>query len=312
MSDDKDKEPRDADDAADAAADADNADEGGSDAEERMDLPKWNRARVKRKAPKGEERDAFQTSVRRAGQGAKRRAPLLLGLVVLVGAGLGGAIWWSSASAEKTGKATELLASAAMWEARGIVVEEPDPERKGKDPRPVATSELEIDSKVDKALADLAAQHPDSAALRLAPLIEAGRAMRAADFEAAEAAYRKLLDDADVERIHFLAREGVVLALEAQGKLDDALTEVEPLLAGEPREFYRDQALWHKGRLLEANGDADGALAAFRQYLEEFPPAEQPTAAMLEVMDRMKVLDPAFVPPQLPLPPGLPGNLPLQ
>jgi hypothetical protein len=59
---------------------------------DRMDLPKWNRARVKRKQVAGQEEDAFQAGVRKAGQSAVRRAPLVLGLIVLVSAGIAGVV----------------------------------------------------------------------------------------------------------------------------------------------------------------------------------------------------------------------------
>jgi len=103
-----------------------------------------------------------------------------------------------------------------------------------------------------------------------------------------------------------------VLAIEAQGRHDDALTELEPLLAGDERGFFRDQALWHKGRLLEGKGDNDGALAVYREYVEAFPLAEA-SFARDKVVARLTELDSEFVPPPSPQGGSIPGmpNIPM-
>jgi hypothetical protein len=66
---------------------------------ERMDLPKWNRARVKRAPAKTEgaagETDAFQQGVREAGRAAVRRVPLVVLGVLGLAAAIGGVIWFS-------------------------------------------------------------------------------------------------------------------------------------------------------------------------------------------------------------------------
>lgn len=297
--------------AADAVAAA-KAESEQDEAVDRMDLPKWNRSKVKRKAPKGEERDAFQEGVRQAGKGAVRRAPLLIGGLVVAAGALALGIYLSGRSAEETADHTKLLATAAAYEARGLVTE-PEEGRVRPTPTPTAATEEELEAKVTAALGDLASVAAGSPAHRLSRLVAAGRSMQAADFPNAEASYRAYLDEGGAdEALAFIAREGLVLAIEAQGRHDDALTELEPLLAGDERGFFRDQGLWHKGRILEGKGDSEGALAVYREYVEAFPLAEA-SFARDKVVARLTELDPEFVPPPSPQGAPIPGmpNIPM-
>lgn len=297
--------------AADAVAAA-KAESEQDEAVDRMDLPKWNRSKVKRKAPKGEERDAFQEGVRQAGKGAVRRAPLLIGGIVVAAGALALGIYLTGRSAEETADHTRLLATAAAYEARGLVTE-PEEGRVRPTPTPTAATEEELEAKVTAALSDLASVAAGSPAHRLSRLVAAGRSMQAADFPNAEASYRAYLDEGGAEEaLAFIAREGLVLAIEAQGRHDDALTELEPLLAGDERGFFRDQGLWHKGRILEGKGDSEGALAVYREYVEAFPLAEA-SFARDKVVARLTELDPEFVPPPSPQSGPIPGmpNIPM-
>jgi len=297
--------------AADAASAGGSASAAGDDDAGRMDLPKWNRSRVKRKAPKGEETDAFQDGVRKAGRGAVRRAPLVAAAIALAAGGLGLGIYLTRQSASDSADATQMLATAAAYEARGVVAE-PDPDRVRPEPKPTVATDDDLEAKVSSALSDLATTAADTPAHRMSRLLQGGRAMRAADFPAAEAAYRQYLEIKGDDSLNFLAREGMVLAIEAQGRLDDALSELEPLMAGDERGFFRDQALWHKGRILEAKSDAEGALATYREYAEHFP-LDTDSFARDSIVERMTELDPEFTPPPKPeaggAAPGLPFPL---
>ncbi len=106
---------------------------------------------------------------------------------------------------------------------------------------------------------------------RRARLARAGLLFDLGRFPEAEADYRKYLDGAhDDDTLRFLAREGVGLSLEAQGKLDDALAAYKEL---EPKggDFYRDRALWDQARVLVKKGDKKGAEAAYRDLLAKVP-----------------------------------------
>jgi tetratricopeptide (TPR) repeat protein len=266
---------------------------------ERMDLPKWNRARVKRAPTKAEgaaETDAFQQGVRDAGKAAARRMPLVLlgfvGVAVLVG----GAIWLSRKGDETVATATRPLAEAAAWRYRGQLVDIP---AKRVPPPPAA----EIDANVERKLSEVTAAGEDKVQ-RYALLVRAGKQVETADFAGAETTYREFLTRAGTSHdLAFLAREGVAIALEGQGDLEGALAAFEEML-GNPGDFYRDQALWHKARLLERLERKDDALAAYQQYATEYPLTE-PSLAKAAVRARLAELDPSMVLPAEPLPGGL-------
>lgn len=276
---------------------------------ERRDLPKWNRARVKRKAPAGEEQDAFQVSVRKAGRGLLQRPWVVIGLMVAL-SGVGAGIYaWRQASEAERAESTNTLAVAVAYEARGQVF--PDlaaqtAERVRPLPVPVAEDETKLHEKVDAALADLEKQAPDSPANVAADLVRAARLAKASDFAGAEKAFRGFIERQPGHSLVWLAREGLVVSLEAQGRYDEALEAVEPLV-GELGDFFRDQALWHKGRLLEGSGQASAAIEIYKQYMAEYP-LDKESLAREQVRARLEELDPASV-PALPEPdvPGLGG-----
>ncbi len=288
--------------------------------DERRDLPKWNRARVKRKAPVGEETDAFQDNVRKAGRGAVNKAPLLLGLVALVAGGVGGYIWWSGKKEQTVADQTKMLAAAAEYQARGVVEPNLDAlmaERVRPAPVPLAKDEADLAAKIDGALAGLADSAPDSSADTIADLLRASRHMRAGAFADAQASYESFLQGRPEHPLAFLAVEGVLLAKEAQGDREGALAQAEVLAGDEAGDFYRDQAMWHKGRLLEALGRTEDATAVYRQYAQEYP-LDQESVAKDQVIERLRELAPDAVadlpqapsglPPGLELPPGVLGQ----
>jgi predicted negative regulator of RcsB-dependent stress response len=275
---------------------------------ERRDLPKWNRARVKRKAPAGEEQDAFQVSVRKAGRGLLQRPLVVIGLIVAL-SGVGAGIYaWRQASEGQRAVSTRILADAVAYEARGQVF--PDlaaqtAERVRPLPVPVAEDETKLHEKVDAALAELEAQAPDSPANVAADLVRAARLAKASDFAGAEKAFRGFIERQPGHSLVYLARDGLVVSLEAQGRHDEALAAVEPLL-GEAGDFFRDQALWHKGRLLEGSGQGAAALEIYKQYMDEYP-LDKESLAREQVRARLEELDPTSL-PALPEPvPGLGG-----
>lgn len=269
----------------------------GDDEAQRRDLPKWNRARVKRKAPAGEEQDAFQTSVRKAGRGILQRPAAVIGIIVGVAAIGAGAYAWTQKSAADEAVATDILATAAAYEARGEVVEDLDTlvgERTRPLPLPLVKTDDELRTTVDGALTDLETKASGSDANIVADLVRAARLARASDFEGAEKAYRGFIKTQPGHRLVFMAREGLIISLEAQGRYDDALTEVASI-EGEAGDFFRDQALWHKGRLLEAAQRGDEALDVYKQYMDEYP-FDEPSLASDAVRARLEQLDPASVP----------------
>ena len=96
--------------------------------------------------------------------------------------------------------------------------------------------------------------------------------------------------------------EGRGVALENLGELDAALVAYEEL-AGRKGSFYRDMALWHQGRVLEALDRREDAIAVYRTYVTEFP-AEVSSIAREEVRERLEQLDPEAL--KAPAPPAAP------
>ncbi len=263
-----------------------------------MDLPKWNRARVKRKAPVGEEQDAFQGSVRRAGRGATRRVPIVLGGLGLGGLVIGAVVWGMAASRESAAERTRLLAGAVAFDARGQIG---DPKTVFGDsdrppPVPLAASEEEKGANIEKALQKLTEEASGSQADLASQLVRGTRAIRAGDHGAAAGAYRTFLEQAGEDHeLAFLAREGLGVALEGSGDLEGAL-EVYQDLSGSKGSFYRDQALAHVGRVFEALERPDEALTAYRTFAEEYP-LSSPALGREHVRSRLLELDPEAVPP---------------
>ena len=192
---------------------------GGDDG--RRDLPKWNRARVKRKQPKGEEQDAFQATVRKAGKGLLQRAPVVIGGLVAVAGIVAGVLLWQRSAAESRAQATRSLASTLALAARSEVREDAD-ELKAKTelpyPIPLFKTEDERVQALDKAIAELQDGAPNDATRTLAGLVRAARLVEQGNFDDAQAAYRQFLSDNSAHPLRFLAQEGLVIALEGSGQ----------------------------------------------------------------------------------------------
>lgn len=300
---DKDDKPDDAGTASDDAATASDGDGKSSDGD-RMDLPKWNRARVKRKQAKGEEQDGFQAGVRKAGKAALTQAPVVIGLIVLVAGIIAGVVWYQGKVAEDRAVATRVLASATAAQARSRieVVDAAEAANKLPPPNPVFPDEGARAKAIDDTLAQLGGEMADSDAAKLAGLIEGGRLMQSGKFADAKAKYEGFLSANADHPLGFLAQEGLALALEATGDIDGAVSALDTM-APEAGAFYRDQALYHKGRMLEDQGKSDEALAVYKTYVEEYP-LEQDSLAKDAVMARLEELAPDLIPAEAKAPAG--------
>ena len=280
---------------------------------ERMDLPKWSRARVKRAQPEAAVAaapDAFQQGVRDAGRTAVRRGPLVLGAIALIAAAVAGGIWWSGASKENVAEGTRLLAQPVAWRARARIVDVDAvmKDRPRPPPIPIARDQAELDRNIETAMTALAASDNEQANT-LGLLVRGAIAMEKGDFAGAQTAYESFITKVGTGHdLAFTAIEGVALAKEAQGDREGALVELDKL-AGAAGDFYRDQALWHKARILEATGRKDDALEIYKQYATEYP-LDKASLARNEVRARLSELDPSLVPAEADAPPpGLSGLL---
>ncbi len=88
--------------------------------------------------------------------------------------------------------------------------------------------------------------------------------------------------------LRLVEREGVAIAREAEGKLDDALREFSSL-ADESQggsKFYLDRALFAKARILEKQGKGKDAEKVLREILDKVPK----TALRSQIDDRLAIL----------------------
>lgn len=283
---------------------------------ERMDLPKWNRARVKRKQVKGEEQDGFQVGVRKAGKAALTKAPVVIGAIVVVAGIIAGVVWYRGKISEDAAEATRVLASATAASSRARIDATGEYEnRKLPPPNPVFADEGARAKAIDDTLAQLGSEMDDTDAATAAKLVVAARHMQSGKFSEAKAGYESFLQGEADHPLAFLAHEGLALALEAAGDVDAAVAQLDTM-APEAGAFYRDQALFHKARMLEGQGKADEALTTYKAYVEEYP-LDQDSLARDAVVARLEELAPDLVPDEakknaagpggMGLPPGLGG-----
>ncbi|MGH1341152.1 MAG: tetratricopeptide repeat protein [Nannocystales bacterium] len=319
---DKDERPEDeatAGDASGGSTDASGSSDesgGGEPKGERMDLPKWNRARVKRKQVKGEEQDGFQAGVRKAGKTALTQAPVVIGAIVVVAGIIAGIVWYRGKVAEDAATATRVLASATAASSRARIDATGEfDDRKLPPPNPVFADEGARAKAIDDTLAELSSKMSDTDAAIAGTLVEAARHMQGGKFSDAKASYESFLQAQADHPLAFLAHEGLALSMEAAGDVDAALAQLDTM-APEAGVFYRDQALFHKARMLEGQGKADEALTTYKAYVEEYP-LDQDSLARDAVVARLEELAPDLVPDEakknaaglggLGLPPGLGG-----
>ncbi len=261
---------------------------------ERMELPTWNRSRTKKRGGgEGAQDDAFIAGVKEVGRTASRRVPtVVIGGVVLLVAVIAGVVVYSTRQG-KSATATRELMVAARAQSEGLVG---DPAlllggSPAKPPAPIFKDEGERASAMYKALDALDATAPGSDPDLVGQLVRAAGLLRAGEPDQAETLYRGFVGRAGAGHpLLFAAREGLAFAREAQGDLDGALAELDAL-AGEKGVFYRDMALYQKGRILERQGKTEQALEVYRQYLAEYP-LQQMSLAQNEVRRRLEELDP--------------------
>lgn len=103
----------------------------------------------------------------------------------------------------------------------------------------------------------------------LSRLYLADLARRAGDHAKAESLYRAYVTASDAkDALRFTALEGLGYALEAQGKLDEALAEFTKLGDLQDKAFA-DLSLKHQARVKEAKGDKAGAAELYRSLLDK-------------------------------------------
>ncbi len=239
-----------------------------------MALPTWSRTRTKKRGDGGQaaqpKDDAFQSAVRNAGRGAANRSRWVIVGIIAVALGIGGVVLLRINQKTGSAEATALLATAAAHESRARVGDVASlAGSTNTPPYPVVADEAAREAAISAAIKNLNELDSDSGPATAAKLMQGANLLRDGDYAAAESTYREILRIED-HPLGFLAREGVALALEGQGDLDGALGELV-ILAGDKGALYREAALYHRARLLAANGRKDEAVTALKTYIEEYP-----------------------------------------
>lgn len=219
---------------------------------------------------------------------------ILAGVVaaaVAAGIGFGLQEFTESGSAEQ---AAELARALEILDAP---IDADDADGKTDDGKPVFKSASERASKAAAAFADVVKSDSDSAAAAWAKLGQGAAQLRLGKPEEARATFRSV-ENAPEERPVRTGRaiEGAAIALEAQGKLDEALQAYQQLqsLAGE-----KALAEYHIARLRLAKGDREGATTLFKQLYDQLsaPNDDRPPSGYLrgEVEQRLAELDSSLV-----------------
>jgi tetratricopeptide (TPR) repeat protein len=163
-----------------------------------------------------------------------------------------------------------VLALAAALGCAGAPARPPEPAAKAAKARPASSpTERAAQASAGAAPAAPAADAIPARAQRLfAEAVQAEEDQRKlkvpTDWALLERRWRAVLDAADVPE----ARFNLGVAVEAQGRLDEARAEYQRARAAKPT---LRQAAVNLGVLLEKAGDASGAQAAYAQVLRDFP-----------------------------------------
>ena len=126
------------------------------------------------------------------------------------------------------------------------------------------------------------AEYPSTASGRLALLMKGDAQLRLGDADGAIATHQKFLAESSTEHsLRFGALEGVALAQESKGKLDEAAAAWERV--GREAAPYADRADLERARVLAAAGKA----AEARKLLEGFDGRHKGTTLAAEAADRL-------------------------
>jgi tetratricopeptide (TPR) repeat protein len=221
--------------------------------------------------------DKFQEVARKAVDwigGHKKNARLLSILtaaVIVLAIGIG---FLSGARAEKSGAAAYEVLRAAGAEVSAV----PLPGMPG----PIYGTDAERQKAVVAEADRVIAEYGSSAGGRLALLMKGDAQLRLQDADGAIASFQKYLAEVSSDdSLRFGALEGLALALEAKGKLDEAATAWERMA----REAapYAGQADLERARVLTAAGKKDEA----RKLLEGFAERHKGSPLATDAAERL-------------------------
>ena len=195
-----------------------------------------------------------------------------IAITAITAAVLVAAVWGATTFSEhKQQTATEDFGRAVrIYEAELLTTDEPPKTTEEVDPIPRFKTEKERADATLKALDEFDGKHGSSGAAHEAKLFRAGVYFDQGRIDDAAAAYGKFLEDPHASPLTAVAREGLGLCKEQQGKLDEALAEYKQL---EPKtgDYYRDRALWDEARVLTKKSDKKGAAEKLKELVAKTP-----------------------------------------
>lgn len=178
-----------------------------------------------------------------------------IGIFILVALVMSVVAWgWNELATSRREKASEMLAQALRIYHAELLAEKDEQPEGDEVPRFKTTRERA--EATLKQIDKLTREYPRSDAARVGGLVRAGVLYGEGRYGEAEGAYRKFLEKKpEVPALEALAREGLGLCAEAQGKPDAALSIYKE--QGGP--FYRDRFLFHQARVLLGKGQKQEA-----------------------------------------------------
>ncbi len=221
--------------------------------------------------------DKFQEVATRAvdwitGHKKQARAGAVIVAVLVVGAIAAGVA--GSARDEKAGALGYEVVRAVGAELSSV----PLPGQSG----PFFATDAERQKAVIAEADRVIAEYPSTAAGRLALLMKADAQYRLGEADAAIAGYQKYLSESPAEQsLRFGALEGIALALESKGKLDEAAAAWER--TAREAAPYADVADLERARVLAAAGKVDEA----RKLLDGFAGRHKETTLAAEAASRL-------------------------
>ncbi len=220
---------------------------------------------------------------------AHRRVVIAAGAAAVLGtaAGYGYMTWKESRAVD----ATESFARIGKNALAPVV---PDKEGESKEGKPEVegilhfkTDEARLQATIKEAEA-FVASHGASGLGRRALLAKANALLGLGKFADAATAFQQLLDGETDKGMRLILRDGIALAQEGQGQIDQAI-QTYGSMAEEGRQagnFYVDRALYGKARLLEKQGKGKDAEKILREILDKSPK----TSLRKEIDDRLATL----------------------
>jgi len=236
--------------------------------------------------------DEFVSFWTRLGQkvSTHRRKVIVTGTIVVLG--IGGTWGFLSWQDVQSVQQTEELARIEKTALAPLLPEKAEEAKDGKPAKPADEEGPRFKTEQERLQATVAqvdtfvAAHGSAHLGRRALLIKAKALLELGKASEAATTFEQLLAGEPDKGMRLVERDGLALALEIQGQIDKAI-EVYGTMADEARQvgnFYADQALYGKARLLQKQGKVKDAEKILHEILDKMP------KTLLQIDDRLAAL----------------------